>query len=349
MASLLPNKTREINNDKAGTVNVDGNSTQGTANRSSLLVQSVQGGKALAVQAEDILNRNTESCRELVRDHDVIYIYQNRIDKVGHNRDTEKDVFIAVEEAIQDIVKLVKKLTSANASNILITADHGFIYQDEVVEESDFSIAEPEGEVLMKDRRFILGRNLTQVDGVKKYSATQLGLSGDIEVIIPNSINRFRKKGSSTRFLHGGATLQEIVVPLIEVNKKRTANVSIVEVDLIPSSTAIISSGQLAVALYQTAPATDKLQPRRLRVGLYATGGELISDSHDLHFDLTSENPRERELKIRLLLSKRADDFNKQQVMLRLEEPVHGTSHYTNYKSIAYTLRRSFTSEFDFE
>lgn len=349
MASLLPHEKRQINADKSATVNVDGSSSQGTANRSALLNAAISGGKGLAIQAEEILNKNTESCRELVRDYDVIYVYQNRIDKTGHSRDTEKDVFIAVEEAIEEIAKLVKKLTSANASNILITADHGFLYQDEVVEESDFSVAEPEGEVLFTDRRFILGRNLKEVDGVKKYTPAQLGLEGDIEVLIPNSINRFRKRGSSTRFVHGGSTLQEIVVPVIEVNKKRATTISIVDVDLIPSSTSVISSGQLAVAFYQTAPVTDKLQARKLRVGLYSSTGELISDSHELSFDLTSENPRERELKIRLLLSKRADEFNKQQVTLRLQEPVAGTSHYTDYIAIAYTLRRSFTSEFDFE
>lgn len=349
MASLLPHGKRQINADKSATVNVDGGSSQGTANRNALLSAAIAGGKGLAIQAEEILNKTTESCRELVRDYDVIYIYQNRIDKTGHSRDTEKDVFIAVEEAIDEITKLVKKLTSANANNLLITADHGFLYQDEVVEESDFSVAEPEGDILFMDRRFILGRNLKEVDGVKKYTAAQLGLEGDMEVLIPNSINRFRKRGSSTRFVHGGSTLQEIVVPLIEVNKKRTTNISIVDVDLIPSSTSLISSGQLAVALYQTAPVTDKLQARKLRVGLYSATGELISDSHDLSFDLTSENPRERELKIRLLLSKLADEFNKQQVTLRLQEPVAGTSHYTDYKAIAYTLRRSFTSEFDFE
>ena len=347
MAALLPNRELRINSDKTATVSVDGESSQGTDNRDKCLKRD--GVRALAIQAEDLLSRNTEACRELTRDHDVIYVYQNRIDKVGHSRDTEKNVFLAVEEALEELVKVLKKLTSANANNILITADHGFIYQDEVVEDSDFSIAEPAGDISYTDRRFVLGTNLSQVSGVKKFTSDQLGLTGDVEVVIPKSINRFRKRGSATRFIHGGCCLQEIVVPLIAVNKRRTSDVSHVDVDLIPSSTSVISSGQLAVAFYQTEPVTDKLQPRKLRVGLYATTGELISDRHELNFDLTSESPRERELKVRLVLSKEADQFNRQQVMLRLEEPVPNTSHYTDYKSIAYTLRRSFTSDFDFE
>jgi len=109
----------------------------------------------------------------------------------------------------------------------------------------------------------------------------------------------------------------------------------------------VISAGQLSIAFYQSDAVTDKVQARFLRVGLYASDGELISDSHQLAFDLTSENPRERELKVRLVLSKRADAYNQQQVALKLEEGVPGTSHYREYKSMAFTLRRSFTSDFD--
>jgi hypothetical protein len=60
-----------------------------------------------------------------------------------------------------------------------------------------------------------------------------------------------------------------------------------------------------------------------------------------------SENPRERELKLRLVLSKIADAYNQQQVVLKMEEVVAGTAHYQEYKTMPFTLRRSFTSDFD--
>jgi len=34
-------------------------------------------------------------------------------------------------------------------------------------------------------------------------------------------------------------------------------------------------------------------------------------------------------------------------VLLRLEEKVAGTGHYTEYKTVSYTMQRSFTSDFD--
>ena len=90
------------------------------------------------------------------------------------------------------------------------------------------------------------------------------------------------------------------------------------------------------------------MQPRRLRVGLYTEAGELISDRHELTFDLTAENPRERELQVRLVLTRQADEANGQEVVLKLEEKYAGTSHDKEYKAVRYRMRRSFTSDFDF-
>ena len=59
----------------------------------------------------------------------MLYVYHNRIDHTGDKMHSEEQAFEAAEETLGDIVRLVKKLTAANANNILVTADHGFIYQ----------------------------------------------------------------------------------------------------------------------------------------------------------------------------------------------------------------------------
>jgi hypothetical protein len=46
-----------------------------------------------------------------------------------------------------------------------------------------------------------------------------------VEVQIPKSINRLRLKGSGSRFVHGGASLQEVVIPVLKINKKRQSDV----------------------------------------------------------------------------------------------------------------------------
>ena len=167
-------------------------------------------------------------------------------------------------------------------------------------------------------------------------------------MLIPKSINRLRVKGSGSRYVHGGAALQEVVTPILQINKKRQSDVTSVGVDIIRGTTSIITSGQLAVIFYQTEPVTEKVQPRALRVGIYTQAGELISDQHELTFDITSDSARDRERRVQFVLTPKANAANGQEVILRLEEKVPDTTHYREVRTARYTLRRSFTSDFDF-
>lgn len=349
MAALLPGAKQPaaltIHADKSATVSLLGQSTQGTANRDKLLKAQV-GERAAALPGKDLLEMTASECRDLLKAHDVIYFYHNRIDHAGDKMQSEGEAFEAVEKTFHDLLQLVKKLVNANATNILITADHGFLYQNRPLDESDFLDVRTAGESY-RDRRFLLGENLSASNGLKAFSRQQLGLTGEGQALIPKGIQRLRLQGSGSRFVHGGASLQEVITPVIRVNKKRQSDTRLVAVDIL-SSASVITSGQLAVTLYQAEAVTDKLQGRRLRCGIYTETNQLISDRHDVLLDLTADNPREREMKLRFILTQAADQANNQQVILRLDELVSGTTHYQEYKSMRYTLRRSFTSDFDF-
>jgi hypothetical protein len=135
---------------------------------------------------------------------------------------------------------------------------------------------------------------------------------------------------------------------VVQINKKRMSDIRSVDVEILKGSTSIITSGQLSVVFYQKEAVTDKVQARILRAGIWTKDGVLISDSHTLKYDLTSDNPRERELPTRFLLTRVADEVNNQEVILKLEEQEGDTSHYKLYKTVNYMVRRSFSSDFDF-
>lgn len=349
MASLLPNEDLQIADNDSGTVLVNGQSSQGLENRRKVLATGRAGDRTAAVKAEDLMGMDKDQARALVRDHDVVYVYHNLIDAIGDKQVSEDRVFEAAEDTIEELVRVVKKLNGANANNLIVTSDHGFIYQHRPIEESDFSSAQVEGDtILFRDRRFILGHGLKGNRGLRRFTPEQASLEGSVEMLIPKSINRLRRQGSGSRFVHGGATLQEIVVPVVKINKKRQSDTSAVEVEIIGSSNQLITSSQISVRFYQVAAVTEKTQARTLRAGIYAQSGELISDSHELVFDFRSENAREREVAVRFLLLRQADAFNGQEVILKLEERHADTSHFREYRTARYTLRRSFSNDFDF-
>jgi uncharacterized protein (TIGR02687 family) len=344
MAALLPHNEITINKD--GTVQMDGQSATGKENRTKILKSAVKDG-AVAIKSADLLKMSRDESREFAKENQIIYVYHNQIDAVGDKPETEDRVFDATDDAIREIVEILKKLTNANLSNVIITSDHGFLYQNQPLIESEFAIQDAEGEeIYIRNRRFVIGKGLRTNKSMKSFKTSELGLSGDFQVMVPKSINRLRQQGSGSRYVHGGASLQEVVVPLIKVNKKRSSDITLVEVDVISSSSSI-TTGQLSVAFIQTEPVSGKVLPRQLRVGIYSQDGTPLSDIHTLNFDLTSEVSRDREVKKQFVLSRKSDEVNNQTVYLKLEEPVPGTSHFKEYKTMPYQLRRSFTTDFD--
>lgn len=96
--------------------------------------------------------------RERVADAQVVYIYHNAIDSAGENRATEDQVFEACERAIAEIKNLVRIITNdLSGTNILITADHGFLYSYKPQEEKDKADRKfISGKILELDRRYFI-------------------------------------------------------------------------------------------------------------------------------------------------------------------------------------------------
>jgi len=342
MASLLPQSSLRLAPEGLP-VFADGQRTDGTANRTKVL-ESVNG---FAIQTEEVSGKTRDELRALLQQHQVLYVYHDRIDALGDKAATESQVFEAAEETLRVLVDLVKKLASADATNFLITADHGFLYQDTPLDEAFFLSTAPQGdEITRTNRRYVLGRGLKNDPAYMTFQPSQVGLDGDVEVQIPKSIHRIKLPGAGTRYVHGGAALQEIVVPVLTINRKRKSDVRPVNVEIVPE-TDKITTGQLAVRLYQPEPVTDKVQARTIRAGIFV-GETPLSNPIEITFDSDSADKRERYRTATLFLSQEADDYNKRAVELRLEERIPNTNQWRVFTKALYTLKRSFTADFDF-
>ena len=342
MASLLPHNTL-AHSESGDPVLVDGQRSDGTNNRSKILA-SVGG---TAIQAKDFLKMKPAERRDLYGANQVLYVYHDTIDATGDKAVSEHRTFKAAADAIEELVGIVKALASANATNIVVTADHGFLYQESKLPPQFNLTVKPQGDAIMvENRRYVLGRGLKDDPAFRKFRPDQIGLTSDLEVQIPNSICRITRPGAGFQFVHGGASLQEIVIPVITINKGRSDTIEPVNVDIHPE-TDKITTGQVVVKLHQSMPVTDQRIARKLRAGLYF-GDVLISNQPELLFDTESAEGRDRFQSVRLLLSADAEAANNQAVEFRLEQPISETGDWKKYKSVPYTIKRSFTSDFDF-
>lgn len=345
MAALLPHQSISIQAD--GNVAVDGLNTMGADNRAKVLQKALPGASRVCSDA-DIKGMTHEDRRALFRENKVVYVYHNQVDAAG-DRDNQDNLFDAVELALSELVNLIKVLRNANFSSIIITADHGFLYQYQPLDESDFIGSEViAGEVFSKNRRYIVGKYLERTDGLRHYQAQALGLSGDYDVLIAKGINRLRVKGSGSRYVHGGASLQEIVIPVLVVSQERTpaADIRKVNVEKISTSSNKITTGQISIKFFQVEPVSAKVQQRQLRAGIFAEDDTLLSDLHTLQFSFESEETRSREIEIKFTLSDEAEKYNRKSVFVRLEEQIPDTEKYKKYKDWQYQLDKTRFASF---
>ena len=66
----------------------------------------------MALSFDEVANANQARIRELIQGKNIVYIYHNQVDARGDKPASENEVFNACAEAIEEIHKLVKKLTS---------------------------------------------------------------------------------------------------------------------------------------------------------------------------------------------------------------------------------------------
>lgn len=340
MAALLPN--RELSYEKnADMVFADGQSTQGTDARKKVLCNRLIN--SLAIRSDDFLT--ITSPKTYFKDFDLIYIYSNVIDKVGDNKDTEGNVFKATEDEFDNIVKIVELIRNGNGSNILITADHGYLYQNEQLDESDFTDFKVMGNVITDTRRFVIGSNLQPSPAVKTWNSEDVGLKAGLQVQTAKGMNRIRKQGSGSRFVHGGSMLQEVVVPVLHVNIKKVADVSQIDVDILNRRTKLTTNNQ-TISFFQTEAVTEKVKEITLRIGFYDAEDNLISDSFTTTFASKSNDTIQREQKHTFMFRNQLSKLNGQEVMLRIERSIPNSNQFTKYKEFSYRVSVMFQAEF---
>ena len=171
MASLLPHRALSIAPDDSATVLADGRPTGGLENRRAILATGRTDDRTTALKSEELMALNKDEARALVREHDLVYVYHDRIDAIGDKMATEGRTFEACADAVEDIARMVRKLANANVTHLVVTADHGFLFQQRPVTEGDYLSEAPDGsEILYRGRRFVLGRGLRETHGLARFS-----------------------------------------------------------------------------------------------------------------------------------------------------------------------------------
>ena len=301
MAALLPHRELTVVEKSNGLLSVlaDGQSTD-AGNRDKIL--KLANKASVALKYDNIIGLKRAERQALVKGMEVVYIYHDKVDIASHTSDSA--VFSACDEAISDIKNLVRIIVNEfGGTNIIITADHGFLYTYSPLSEDDkVDKTTPSEQDVEIDRRYLITRK-----GAKPgYLLHVKFLDGqsDFDAFAPRENVRIKKKGGGLNFVHGGISLQEMVVPIVEYQHLRTATKAYQrnrdKIDTKPVTLNLLSAGRkisnmiFSLSFYQREPVGDNREQATYLIYFTDSNGKQISDTCKIIADKTSENGQDR-------------------------------------------------------
>lgn len=300
MAALLPHKMLTV--DMQGNVlkvQADGQSTDSTY-RDKVLKGTNKN--SVAIKYNDLVTAKRADRAAMVKGQEVIYIYHDTIDEASHTSDTS--VFPACDDAIVELKNLVRILVNDfSASNIILTADHGFLYTYSPLTEDDkVSKAGFIDRVVEYGRRFAILSKGETPEYLQKVRF--LDDQSEYDAFAPKENVRIKMNGGGMNFVHGGISLQEMCVPVIEyhhlrnnskeyMRNKQKYDTKPVEVSLL-SATHKVSNMIFALNFYQKEAVGDNREAATYQLYFTDNSGKQISNIQKIIADKTSDNGQER-------------------------------------------------------
>ena len=298
MTQLLPGQNKTFNGLE---ISIDAISSSGTENRTKIL--QANNPDSIAIQFAELEGLNQEEKRAIFK-KSLVYVYHDVIDSTGDKRASERRTFTAVKESINELKKLVKTLhATMNVAKVFVTADHGFLYNEREIEDKDKENIEIP-KVIQSHNRYVISdsKEENKLGYSIPIASTTCFKDSNQFVHIPKSVNRYKKQGVGHQFVHGGGSLQELVVPLIESSRKRTEVTQKVNPMLIDKKRLRVVSNILKVNILQEHEVSRTEKERTIQVGLYKEN-TLVSNLEKMVLNSTSEAPTERLFRAELTLS----------------------------------------------
>lgn len=301
MAALLPHKKLNVVKKQNGGVTVlaDGCSTE-MPNRDKVLKGAHNA--SVALQYKNIIKMKRAERQSLVKGMDIVYIYHDKIDEASHTADNL--VFPACDDAINEIKNIVRIICNEfGGTRIFITADHGFLYtyspltEDAKVDKTSFRQMDVE-----YGRRYAIMEQGAEPDYLLlvKFLDEEAGLTA----FAPRENIRIKMSGGGLNFVHGGISLQEMVVPVIDYQFLRSSSKTYQrnreKYDTKPVTLSLLSAtrkiGNMIFSLnfYQKEAVGDNRSSCNYQLYFTDASGKQISDVVRIIADKTSENGQDR-------------------------------------------------------
>jgi hypothetical protein len=201
---------------------------------------------------DDLLPKPAKKVKDGIRDAQLILVTSQEIDDFGES-DT-KLARLQMDSMLTHLRRGVRILSDHGVQTIILAADHGYLFADEIGE--DMKIEAPGGKTADLHRRVWIGEGGTSDTSFLRTSLSSLGIDSDFDIATPANFAIFKVAGGNLLYFHGGLSPQELIVPVVLMTSK-----------------AKVSEPTTGIAWTLT-PGTTKLTTRFFSVQIAGTPGQ---------------------------------------------------------------------------
>ena len=219
MAALLPGAEKGLELTTAGgkaAVVVEGQILKDRASRMAFLAEKISDGLAVLKLAE-VLKLGAKRKKELA-EAKLIVVTSQEIDSLGEDGEDHADTRRWMDEMLEQLRRAIRILARLGVERFVISADHGYLFAEHL--DPGMMMDGPGGTTVEFHARAWIGKGGQAAAGYLRASASQLELSGELELAFPRGHACFKVKGGVGGYFHGGISLQEMIIPVAVLRRK---------------------------------------------------------------------------------------------------------------------------------
>jgi hypothetical protein len=219
MAALLPkaNETAKVVGVGGGKLGleIDGKVIKDRKDRVAFLKENA-GVPVFDCKLDDLLPKPPKKVKDGIHNAKLILVTSQEIDEFGE-ADT-KLARLQMDSMLTYLRRGVRILIDHGIDSIILAADHGHLFADEIGE--DMRIDAPGGKTADLHRRVWVGEGGTSDPSFVRTSLSSLGIDSEFDIATPASFAIFKVPGGNLLYFHGGLSPQELIVPVVVLGSR---------------------------------------------------------------------------------------------------------------------------------
>jgi hypothetical protein len=219
---------------------------------------------------DDLLPKPGKKIKDGIQNAQLILITSQEIDELGE-ADNMAQARLQIDGVLSHLRRGVRVLADHGIKTIVLVADHGHLFADEIGE--DMKIEAPGGKVEDLHRRVWVGLGGTSEPSYLRTSLASLGVDSEFDIATPWTFAVFKSKGGGRAYFHGGLSPQELIVPVVVMHStaKTSAPSTGIQWTLTPGTAKLTTRFfSVQIAGSQSESSLFGFEPPKVRIELRA-------------------------------------------------------------------------------